>query len=312
MGEESNPAADDVARVAPWRRTRLASAFLLLVVYAVAAIWWYRECSTFIAGSEPPESTCAQPTISSATVVVLLLLVLLLLWPDISEITVLGVSLKRKVEQAKQAAADAKTEAVEAQDDIRDLSAAVQSLQLQLNTVVMTTASSSSAATISQTFLVPERPWSAGTSADVKRSVMNLQRERNRYDSVDSWSQAPRRDRVNLEAVREGIRGKSDDELKMQLLRDWETLDSILGITTSARPRATKSIDDDEPQLRSVQQSFIADHRDTLSGVRSLRNAVAHAKDVSRHDVEDGLEALALLQPLAEDWLRAYSAPPAR
>lgn len=302
----------EVEKGASWRRTRLTIGFLVLAAYAVAAIWWYRECSILSAGGEPTKSTCAPPTVTSATVLVLLLLVVLLLWPDISEITVLGISLKRKVEQAKQAAMDAKSDATEAQNDVRDLTATVQTLQVQLNTVVLSSANSSAAATISQSILVPDVPWSAGASAEVQKSVLDLQREVSRNDQSDPRSPARSRAEMNLESVRAGFRERSLDELKMQLIRDWETLDSLLGVRPSSSPRGSKIMDEEERQLRNVQQAFIADHRDTLAGIRSLRNAVAHAQDVSRKDVEDGLEALALIRPLAEQWMRAYSVPSRR
>lgn len=303
---------DNAGSPAPWRRTRLVAAFLLLASYAAAAIWWYRECSVVQVGSEPAATTCSPPTLTSAVVLALLLLVVLLLWPDISEVTVLGVTLKRKVEQAKQAAAEARTEAAEAQDEVRNLATAVQTLQVQLNAVVLSSASSTAAATISQTFLIPDVPWSAGASADVQRSVLDLQREAQRRRYIDPSADAGFQKRVDLDSTRESFREKSNDELKMQLIREWEALDAMLEISSAGRHRSKRGAEDEDVQKRSVQQAFIADHRDTLGGLRSLRNAVAHAQEVSRQDIEDGLEALALLRPLADEWMRAYSVPSRR
>lgn len=304
-----NAATENVDAPAAWRRTRLIVAFLILAAYAAAAIWWYRECSVLRVGTDPAEATCAPPTVTSATVLVLLFLVVLLLWPDISEITVLGVTLKRRVEQAKQAAAAASSEATEAKAEVRNLTTTVQTLQVQLNAVMVSSANSAAAATVSQTFLLPDVPWSAGASADVQRSVLDLQREAQRRQHMEPGALSGSRRAVNLDAARDAFRNKSNDELKMQLIREWEALDTMLAISFAPRQRAKKSVDDEDRQLRSVQQAFIADHRDTLASVRSLRNAVAHAEEVSRPDVEDGLEALALLRPLADEWLRAYSAP---
>lgn len=77
------------------RLIRLVAASLLLLAYGLSAATFFRVCTevrkTDPTGLVTTEMTCAPPTPTSATVVILLLGILLLLWPDVSEISVLGI-----------------------------------------------------------------------------------------------------------------------------------------------------------------------------------------------------------------------------
>lgn len=284
-------------KVHSWRPLRISLVFLILTAYAIATLWLYRECSV-VSTSTPDavattETTCAPPTVTSASVLVLILLVVLFLWPDLSEITVLGVALKRKVEEAKNDAAAAK-------EQVGALSQLVQSLQIQIT-------STAASASISQSFFLPDYPWGKSESERVQQSVRELKKERdeNLRSSSAQGPIATDPDRTGAIYL-ESLQKKSDDELKMILLRDWENLSSLLGIQGYGRGKPDSQLNKNEVRKQLAQKGFIADYRETIAGVRSLRNAVAHGMDVSRQDVTEGLQAVALLTPMARDWLAEH------
>lgn len=279
-----------------WRPLRLLLVFLILIAYSVAVLWLYRECSvvsTVAANTDPTTvTTCAPPTASSAMVLILILLAVLLLWPDVSEVTVLGVTLKRKVEEAKADAAAAKQEAA-------TLGQLVQSLQVQLNSVISTAAAAS--ASINQSIFLPDYPWNDRQSDKVRQSVDDLRRE---FDEQRKASAEPAGTKSRTySSDLASFESLSDDSLKMRLIHEWEEFNSILGIQGLNRSRHEDQLSEEELRTRQAQKRFVAAHRETIAGVRSLRNAVAHGKNVQRDDVMEGLQALSLLFPLATEWL---------
>lgn len=290
-----------------WRPLRWIVLLLGLVAYGAAALWWHREC-TVVKVVEPNSdltttTTCAPPTSTSAVVLAMLLLVLLLLWPDISEVTVLGVSLKRKVEAAAK-------EAAEAKDQVAALTQLTQSLQVQTTSVATSAAAAAASASVSQNFILPDIPWSPRASSRVEKSIPELQQELR--DLMASGVG------LNLDTVREVDEAKehleydalSDDELKMQLIGEWQRFDDLLDIHDIRRPIRDERLPEREARRRQAQRGFIADYRDTISGVRSLRNAVAHGRVVERDDVLKGLQALELMTPLAQAWLLEHETDP--
>lgn len=284
-----------------WRPLRLSLVFLILTAYGAAVLWLYRECSvlsTVAANADTTTATtCAPPTASSATVLILILIVVLLLWPDISEVTVLGVTLKRKVEEAKKDAAAAK-------EEVGTLSLLVQSLQVQISSMVVSTAAAASSANISQSFVLPDYPWNSRESARVQKSVEELQRELDERRQASGEPVGPSTGHyVEGSKYLDLLSNLRDDELSMRLIREWAQFDSMLAIQTFNRPRREDQLSDEELRKRHAQRGFVAEHREAIAGVRSLRNAVAHGKDVYRNDVIEGLQALALLTSLAGEWL---------
>lgn len=266
-----------------WRVARLSAVFVLLVAFAIAAIWAYRECTVVrtvdtndLASSEV---TCAPPTITSATVLIVLLLVVALLWPDISEVTVLGVTLKRRI-----AAAESKASA--AREGVDDLRATVLLQQVQIDAVA--SASSMASAVVHNHF--GSDAWGADERARLREESSRV---------ADGAS-----------GRREG--GQSDEpgrvttsvaELKIELLGKYESLAEVLDLhTLRGRGRPTT----EEAHRRRVQEWFIADYAPALDSVRQLRNAIAHARQVSRDDVIDGLTVLDRLLPAARDWVAKH------
>lgn len=268
-----------------WRVARLSAVFALLVAFTIAAIWIYRECtvvrSVDINGLASSEVTCAPPTITSATVLLVLLLVVALLWPDISEVTVLGVTLKRRI-------AAAESKATAAREEVEDLRTTVLLQQVQIDAVV--SANSTASAVVHNHF--GSNAWGAD------------ERQRLREESA----------RVANEAGGNRVAGPPDKrggvafnvaELKMELLEKYESLAEVLDLY-NLRGRGRPSTE--EAQKRRVQEWFIADHAPALDSVRQLRNAIAHARGVSRDDVIEGLVVLDRLLPAAVDWVAEHGA----
>lgn len=266
----------------PWPRIRqlLALAFLLFGVYA--AVWLYRECTRADAlkddGSVVTLTTCASPSLSSATVLLFVLLVVALLWPDISEITVLGVSLKRKVEQA-QAAAETARESV---DNLRQM---VQFQQTQIDSVTSATATSTTHIHL-------------GDSANVKDVQERLREQASEVLSESQSLQEPVVTRPSTEL--------SDNDLKIEVLSGFETLATILGLNSV--PRRERIIAANH-RRRSVQQFFLEDHAGPIRSVKAVRNAVAHAQHVSREDLENALVVLHGLIAAAEQHFFEHDIP---
>lgn len=266
----------------PWSRIRqlLALAFLLFGVYA--AVWLYRECVRADAlkddGSVVTLTTCAPPSLSSATVLLFVLLVVALLWPDISEITVLGVTLKRKVEQA-QAAAETARESV---DNLRQV---VQFQQTQIDSVTSATATSTT-------------HFHFGDAANVKDVQERLREQASEVLSGPQSRQEPGIARPATEL--------SDNDLKIEVLSGFESLATILGLNSV--PRRERIIAANH-RRRAVQQFFLDDHAGPIRSVKAVRDAVAHAQHISREDLENALVVLYGLIQAAEQHFFEHDMP---
>lgn len=272
-----------MSRTRFWRIFRLSIAALLLLGYACAAVWLYRECTavrtTAADGSVSLETTCAPPTLTSATVLVLLLLVGALLWPDISELAVLGVSLKRRIETA-QAAAD------NAADGLASLRDVVQFQQTQLEAV--TTASASSILNLNF----------GDTSGLTEEQKTRLQKQADEA-RTETPSPSASDETLNSEIL-------ADADLKLRVLADYEQLSEALGLE-SRRGRGRPTLRD--AHLREVQRDFIDDHAGPLRSVRAVRNAVAHAREVSPQELQDALVILSTLNSAAREHLSGFEDP---
>jgi len=280
------PPLDDsmvTSRKRGWRVVRLSAVLALLATFAIASIWIYRECTVVrsfdINDLTSSEVTCAPPTITSATVLIVLLLVIALLWPDISEVTVLGVTLKRRIAAAESMASAAR-------EGVEDLRSTVLLQQVQIDAVASASSTASS--------VVHNHFGSDVWGADERRRL------REESSRVASGADGRRDDGLPDERVRAAM---SDAELKMELLEKYESLADVLDLyTLRGRGRPTT----DEARKRRVQEWFIADHAPALDSVRQLRNAIAHAREVSKDDVIEGLTVLERLLPAAVDWIAEH------
>jgi hypothetical protein len=269
-----NKGIDDKGRRLPRAQLpRLIAAASILVFYAIGAIWFYRECTavrSYTHGQlQSTELTCAPPDLTSASVFALLLLVAALLWPDISELTILGVSIKRRIAEVESKAAVAK-------DTVEQLRVALQAQQVQIDAAV----SSNSTSTVNN-FIDP------GIWDDRKR------------DQLKEEVQRAAGHHGGPEPARSQYEGEDEATLRVALLSQYERLTTALGLN-SVRRKGRPSRQ--EVEARHDQQLFIEDHLGALDSVRELRNAVAHAKDVPVIDLISGLELLDDLLTDAEHW----------
>ena len=269
-----------------WRIARLSVAAVVLVGYAIAAVLVYRECSTASTTGAPVDklavvTTCAPPTLTSATVLALLLLLVLLLWPDISEITVLGVTLKRKVEEAKQDASAAKDEVAE--------------MRLQLVSVRSSAESAVAVAT-----------QAAATAASSASANVTINNQWRRADQRVLREEAERVPNSTLEAHADGSLFVDDaDWLTGRIIREWDRLQGALNVAPDLTVRAdiaTKS----GVALTNARRDFVGSHRDVLQTLRQLRNAVAQSQDVPLQDMKAGVDLLSDLNHRLEDTLGAF------
>lgn len=215
---------------------------------------------------------------TSAGVLLLLLLVAALLWPDISEITVLGVSLKRKVAQAQVAAETAR-------ERIEQLREVVQFQQTQIEAVTTATATNTT-----------NIHFGDGALREDQRERLRRQAEEVRAESPKD--QDPDAEQPSSKA--------SDGELKLQVLSEFQTLSDLLGLSTE---RGRGRLVSKDHRRRAVQQFFLEDHAGPVRSVRAVRNAVAHAQPVSREDLENALVVLSDLIPAAHEHFLNHDIP---
>ncbi|MDN4483210.1 hypothetical protein [Demequina lignilytica] len=211
---------------------------------------------------------CDIPSASSGLVLLTALLVALLLWPDASEIAVLGVALKRRVDRAQD-------QAERATEEVRALS-----VQLALATANASAAASSN---LHFTFNGDRVTWGPRDG------------DRLREEYEDVRKKGP--DLRNFSSSREGAgRGVSTDALKYQLLHSYEEFAQLLALN-DRRPK--------DAEFGRLRQAFLADYEPTLVALRRVRNAVAHASEVSREDVLNALDLARAMVPLAKNWFGA-------
>lgn len=275
------PGTDDSVSsrgAAPWRRTRLCLVLLALAGYAAASMTFYRECAVVETTNKASQvvktvTTCSAPSVSSGTLLVLLLLAVLLLWPEISEVSVLGVTLKRRVEVAEREAAGAK-------DDARALAGVVQTMQVQVNAAV---ANSAAAVASSNTTV---HVWGKGDAEDLSTLAAEAVRLHEAQAAVED---------VPREKFQDG------DWLAGKVVRNWETLRDRLRLDARMGVRIKEAVEDGPVTPR--KQAFIEDHWDSLIALRKLRNAVAHSLDVPLEDMQQGVTLSSDLLQRLDDWL---------
>lgn len=252
------------------RTTRYIVLLVLLVGYSVGAIL-YQECtvtrSVDALSKVSTTTVCAPPTVTSAVVLVVILLAVILLWPDLTEITVLGVSLKRQVAQAT-------ARAVEAEKKVTVVEKALQVQQLRIDTAI--TSAATATATASSTnhiHIGTDRPWSHDEAVRLRRFEDDLIAASLRKDEP-----APEPPPADVPT----------DSLSITLLRKYEFLAEIIGLGPKRPNRTIVRNRSRSPQM----QWFVDDNAAAIQSVRNLRNAIAHGQPVERRDVEAGLSVI--------------------
>ena len=247
--------------------------YIVLAIVLVAALsaiaFFYRECvsetTTAPNGDITQVVTCSPPTLASSALLIVLLMVVGLLWPDLAEVTVLGVGLKRSVKAAIDAASVAS-------EGVQTLSRVVEVQQVRLDAMAIAAAT----ANVNLYFGAAELPQLKEAAAKVEE------------------------DAKELGVAKPDLGEVEDDSLKIKVIRSWERLNDLLDFS-GARLRADRIGGD--PDLRPIQQAFIDDHAQSIRIARELRNAVAHDRPVSRPNLVAGASLFDDLIVLAENWL---------
>lgn len=253
-------------------RVRTGIGLAVLFAFGALLLTGFRECSvvtavnaaTGAATKTSTTTTCTPSPVSSALVLVVLLFVVVLFWPDISEVTIGNVTLKRRVEEARSEAKAARAEA----DRLVDV---VASQQIRIDGFVSTTSLANAISNQHQTTTIhiDSNAWTAEKGEVIETEVDHLLTESERNLRLTDT------DDVNAAQV--------------QVLQQFEELSRWLGLN-ARRARGRPSASDLE--LRAAQAQFIEEHKFAIEGVRELRNAVAHAEYVPPDNLASGLELL--------------------
>jgi hypothetical protein len=236
---------------------------------------FFEVCSTKSIHGGAAETTCRPPAVGDAGVIGVGLLVALLIWPEMGEIGAFGVSLKRRVDEAEKVAEAGVRRVGELENLI-----SVQQLRLD-NAVTANTASTAQASVNS--FLLDASAMQA------------LQEQFSTKGQEYLSGHAPRVTRPKLEA------SDDIDKLAMQLIRRWEELDILLGMTAMrSRQRPDGQIRDQLPDHHI--ERFLGVFSEEISFVRLARNTVAHARPISKEQLESAVKT-------AEELLRLAKAP---
>lgn len=209
--------------------------------------------------------TCDGPTVSDAGVLAIALLLVLVLAPDMSEVGVLGVSLKRRLEAAEQKATDSvqRAERLESQ---------LQLQNLRVDTLSQNVAAANAQAT-NNVYLV--------SSEEIKKIDSELPKKAEAFSrgdvpapTVAQWSP----DEEN-----------PDPSLIPRIIENWELLYASLDLGPSRRGRSG----DSSPRIKVTASEadrfkFLFDEE--LQVVRAARNNVAHAKPITNEDLRSAVD----------------------
>ncbi|WP_143413242.1 hypothetical protein [Glutamicibacter sp. BW78] len=260
---------------AKWRTARHLIAAVLLLVLAVGALWFYKDCTVTQSGGVSTR-ICTPPTVTSAGALLALFTVLMLLWPDLAEITVLGVTLRRKISKAADdaAAADRKVSQVEN---------LLQLQQIRIDSVV--SSSSVASASSNNTFHFSGGEWSQQESERLRK-----------YKDAVSPESDGESDSESVQATS----NYSEDDLAMHLIREYEELSKLLNIGPY-RPNGKGDGYRGGPKLANELRWFAEEQSAVINNVRRLRNSIAHGDRFSREDVAAGIQVVESLLSKAKE-----------
>lgn len=215
--------------------------------------------------------TCDGPTATDASVIAVALLFVLLLAPDMSEVGVFGVSLKRRLEAAEKKASDseAKSDRLESQ---------LQMQNLRVDTLAQNVAAANAQAT-NNVYLY--------SSDDIKKIDSELP------NKVEAFTRGniPEPPVIQWTPI-DGERPSEDEQsyasLAMRIIENWEILAASLDLPPY--PRVSRS---DLPKIKltaNQAEQFRFLFEEELQIVRAARNNVAHAKAVSIDDLRSAVD----------------------
>lgn len=222
--------------------------------------------------------TCDRPTVSDASVVAVGLVLVLLLAPDMSEVGVLGVSLKRRLEAAEQKATDSEAKA----DRLEN--------QLQMQNLRVDTLSQNVAAAhaTSNVYVV--------SSDEIKKVDSELPRK----------AEAFSRGEVLEPRVAEGPPPSADEEkqdpfLVSRILENWEILAASLNLSPRSRGARGDLLRVKMTAEQIDQFRFLFEEE--IQIVRAARNNVAHAMPIPNEDFQRTVD-------ISEQLVRILRNPP--
>jgi hypothetical protein len=210
--------------------------------------------------------TCDQPSVSDAGVVAVALLIILLLAPDMSEIGVFGVSIKRRLEATEAKASESEAEVGRLETRLLIQSSRIESLSQNL--------ASASAQATGNTVLIGEE-FLQKISADLPRKAEAFKQGAEREPSITAEQLA------NVVAA-------PDPALATRLIRNWELLARAIdfGRYRPASRWDASTINVSEEDARRFANVFA----DELQIVQAARNNVAHARPITDEDLQAAVE----------------------
>lgn len=215
--------------------------------------------------------TCDGPTAADAGVIAVALLFVLLLAPDMNEVGVFGVSLKRRLVAAEQKASDseAKAERLESQLQIQNL---------RVDALAQNVASANAQAT-NNVYLY--------SSDDIKKIDSELPKKAEAFTRGDI-PEPPATLSVPIEEKWSPEEEKSEASLVVRIIENWEILAASLDL--SPYRRAPRS---EPPRIKITANQcdqFRFLFEEELQVVRAARNNVAHAKAIPIEDLRSAVD----------------------
>lgn len=202
--------------------------------------------------------SCGGPSVTDAGVIAFGLLIILFFLPDMSEIGVFGISLKRRLAEAEAKAAESKAKAEYLENQVHIQNSRIETLSQNL--VSASAQANGNAIYFGDEFvrvLIDDLPNKADA---YKRGV---EPDRTKFSS--DFSPRP-----------------SEDGLVTQLIRNWERIAASLNLPPSRRRKS------DTPRIvvnPDEANRFINVFADELDVVRAARNSVAHAIPISSDEL---------------------------
>lgn len=210
--------------------------------------------------------TCKGPEVTDASVVAVAALLVLLIVPDMSEVGIFGVSLKRRLAQAEQkvSESEAKAERLENRLEIQNLRVDTLSQNLV----------AANAQAVNNVYLV--------STEDIKNIDAALPEKARMYARGEVPSM-PATGFLAPEAEE-----KLDPLMVVRLIQNWETLAWYLSLTPYHRGANAEDIG----IAISLHQAnlFRRLFEDELNIVRAARNNVAHAKPITDDDLSSAVD----------------------
>lgn len=264
-------------RANSYRAIRWAVAAALLVACVVALLnGWFEVCSletTKSATENASTRKCGAPAVTDAGTVAVAFLILLLLIPDMSEVGIFGLSMKRRVEAAEKQASESKEQAGRLEDRLL-----LQTIRIDgLNQAV---ANSTAQASIGDIII---------GDAAIKKAVSGLPQKEAAYKRGADEEALPAADATPA----------PDAELTSRVIRNWESIAASLDLPPY-RPGVRASVSRD-PISTTDAKRFVSLFREELNVVRATRNTVAHAGSIADDDLLAAVEISERLLAILRD-----------